>query len=281
MISVIDIGTNTIRAVKLDGFCELENLSEHSRILEHTQNGVLTEDGMADLAEKLKKLTEILGIKPYAFATSAFRSLDNAEQVRAYIKETLDIDIDILSGEEEAECDYISMKRKLGEVAGIGADLGGGSCQLFAFGNGIVESKSLPIGVKRMQSKFVSGVLPTQSERKNICNYIKSNIDFEEKANTLYIMGGTARAVLKLTRTLTGKEKSKFTIADFASIGDAATDGNIIRLIKTILPKRYDSIGIGIDIICEIAESVGAKRIEIVDCSVREGYLIKYCEKNP
>lgn len=281
MISVIDIGTNTIRAVKLDGFRELQNTSERSTILEHTENGILSEDGIADLTKKLEKLTDIIGIKPYAFATSAFRSLENGKQVCAHIKETLGIDIDVLSGQDEAECDYISMKCKLGDASGIGADLGGGSCQLFAFDENIIESCSLPIGVKRMQTRFVSGVIPNEAERKNISHYVKESIDFSHNANTLYIMGGTARAMLKLTRTLTGIEKSEFSVGEFKNIGNTALDNAFLPIIKTVLPKRYDSIGIGIDTICHIAESIGANKVQIVDCSVREGYIIKKQQKNP
>ncbi len=281
MIAVIDIGTNTIRGVKLDGSYELENYSERSAILENTKDGILTKAGIDDLTDKLKALMGKLGIKPYVFATSAFRSLENQDEVCTYIKEALDLDIDVLSGEEEAECDWLSMKCKMGAAVGIGADLGGGSCQLFAFDGGIIESKSLPIGVKRLQKGFVSSDIPTKTERKDICEYLKSNIDFKRKADTLYIMGGTARAVLKLTRTLTGKEISRFSVEKLQSIAHFAFDSATLRVIKNILPKRYDSIGIGIDVICLVANKVGAKCIQIVDCSVREGYLIKKMQENP
>ncbi len=281
MISVIDIGTNTIRAVRFDGTEEIENFSEQSAILEHTENGVLTEAGIQDLENKLKILTQKLSEKAYIFATSAFRSLKNQEEVKEHIEETLGLGIDVLSGEEEAECDAVSLMNIKGIDTGIGADLGGGSCQIFAFEKGNLKKSSIPIGVKRLKRQFVSGTIPTEEERKKIIKFVKSSINFPNDADTLYIMGGTARAVLTLLQKLTDIKGANFPKSKLKNVADFAFDSTALAMLKMILPKRFDSVGIGIDVICLLAECVGAENIEVVSCGVREGYLIKKLKKNP
>ncbi|MBQ7794337.1 MAG: hypothetical protein IJ366_07460 [Clostridia bacterium] len=286
MISVIDIGSNTIRASVYERngeqLVEVENFGEKSTIFEHTENGILTPCGIAELTQTLLKLTSSLKNTPAAFATAAFRDLKNGGEVRAYIKKETGIDVELLSGETEAECDYLSLKSKIGSCSGIGLDLGGGSCQIFAFDkDGVSESISLPLGVKRLKRELVSGIIPTDEEREIIYNYVKTRIKTSKSANTLYIMGGTARAILKLALAVVGKKEAMITQDELKSLADFSLDESFLPIVKAVVKKRFDTVGIGAVVISAIAEKVASQRIEIVDCSVREGYIIRNQLKNP
>lgn len=280
MTGIIDIGSNTVRLVMYDKGKQLSNKGLNSEIIKDTKNGVLSEEGIEKLCSQLNVLKEEAGEnKVYAFATYAVRVLKNKEEVKNIVFEKTNIDIDILSGEKEAEYDFIGLKSTLqkGE-SGIGADLGGGSCQIMYFENGnITFSHSYPIGCRRIKNKFVSGNFPTEDETKNIERYIKEQLkDAENKSvKKIYMMGGTAKTTVKLYSFLNGnenidiikKEKIK-NLIDF--IKETPPE-----VIKKILKNRYDNIVAGLIIMEQIAEKTGAEEIHIKKCGVRDGYLMK------
>jgi exopolyphosphatase/guanosine-5'-triphosphate,3'-diphosphate pyrophosphatase len=167
--SVLDIGSNTMRVVVFDISGEsvktIFGKGMKSVIFENTQNGKLTEIGMAALSKAISDMcamTEQFGCDYHAFATSAFRDLSNQQEVIDFIYKQNGIKIRVLSGEEEAECDYLGMRRETGAVRGLGVDLGGGSCQVITFDeSGMTAAASLKLGTVRLKNTFVAGNIPT------------------------------------------------------------------------------------------------------------------------
>ena len=106
-IGVIDIGTNTVRAVgyNTDVKPVCETVFE-SNILKHTKNGILSITGIKELSLVIKKEIEFFYENKiseiYAFATSAMRDVKNFDEVN----ENCDIEIELLSEEDEAMCDF-------------------------------------------------------------------------------------------------------------------------------------------------------------------------------
>ena len=294
-IGVVDIGSNTVRIVvyKIDDERKKaeETINERQFIglIEYVENGVLPYEGIIKLTEALtaiKELSEAIkcdGV--FWFATASLRNLKNERDVIFKIKNELDIDIDIISSEEEVFFDYVGMQTYIKDKKRIGLDIGGGSGQMFSFSEkGIVNSDSFKIGSLITYKNFVGGLLPKKKEIKKIKEYVKEellrNKDFKDMGyEKLYAIGGTARAGAKLHRSLVGGEGN---ISDYQ-----LTVSQIDEIIKTIykmdvkgvsfichiIPERVYTIIPGLIVLRTICRYIGSEKIQTIKGSVREGYL--------
>lgn len=279
MTGIIDIGSNTIRLVMYDKGKSITAYSLNSEIINDTIEGNLTSSGIVKLCCMIEFLKEKAdGCELYAFATFAFRILKNREEVKKIVFQKTGIDIDILSGKDEAKYDFYGLmgSMKAGE-SGIGVDLGGGSAQIFEFCKGELKfHASYPIGCRKLKNRFVKNTFPDENEYIELVNYIKQKLsDIEYKYDKIYMMGGTAKTAAKLYSFLNCCENVDI-------LNTENLDG-LIRFIeetpenvmKNILKKRYDNITVGIIIMKIIAETFGASEIHIKRCGVRDGYFFK------
>ena len=279
MVGIIDIGSNTIRLVIYENGRKLSNTAVTSELLHDTVDGHLTNEGTQKLCEAVTYLKNEAGEHPvYAFATFAFRVLENSEEVKEKVLKETGVSIDILSGKDEAICDYYALKNEVKNLEnGIGVDLGGGSAQIVAINNDNFSFfDSYPIGAKKIKKIFVNDVFPTNDEEEKLREYIQKYLrKCDVKSENLYMMGGTAKTALRIYTYIKGTQNIEYIeakdlqgIIDF--IREAPDD-----LIKNVLRSRYNNIVCGIIAIEEIAKMTGAKKIYVLSGGVREGYLIK------
>lgn len=279
MIGILDIGSNTIRLVTYKNGEYISNINIASEILKDTVDNKLTDLGTQKLCDTVHALKKEAGdLKIFSFATYAFRELENREEVKQKVLENTGIFIDILSGSEEAECDFYALLKEIGEdISGIGVDLGGGSAQILTFSHGKLEfSRSYPIGAKRIKESFLKEKFPSNDEKKQVEKYIEQTLsDFNKKSENLYMIGGTAKTAAKMYTFLKGKEMGgKIEVSELNQvvkfIKEAPGD-----IMKNVLKARYDNIAAGIIVMEKIADMCGAKTIYVKKCSVRDGYIIK------
>lgn len=277
MVGIIDIGSNTIRLVMYENTKKVSNTAVTSEILHDTVDGYLTQEGTQKLCSAIEYLKNMAGENPvYAIATFAFRVLENCKDVKKEIFEKTGILVDILSGKDEARCDFNALLREIGtDKYGVGADLGGGSAQIFYFEKDeLLFFESYAIGSKKMKKKFVNDIFPTPSETEKIRECVKEKTaKFNEKSEILYMMGGTAKTALRIYGFMKAEQNPKYletkdldSIIEFIKIVPEDT-------VKNVLRSRYDNITSGILVMDEIAKMVGAKRIFVLSGGVREGYL--------
>lgn len=283
MINVIDIGSNTIRLVTYDRSAPISNVGAASEIISDTKNGILSKKGIDKLCNTISGLLGGMeNEKVYAFGTYAVRVLRNKDEVKSEISKRTGIEIDILSGKKEAEYDFYGLLSTISEKeSGIGVDLGGGSAQVLIFDEGrLTASASRPIGCKRIKGRFSKGKTVTKAERAEIKKYIKTNLEIYrgKKADKIYVMGGTAKAALRLYRFLEGRNADIMKIDEIERLIqfiEEADEG----ILRRVLKSRYDNITVGIIIMEEIAQFFGAKSIHIKRCGVRDGYVARIEEQ--
>ncbi|MBE5747044.1 MAG: hypothetical protein E7352_02575 [Clostridiales bacterium] len=88
----------------------------------------------------------------FAFATAAVRSAQNRMAFLARVKELCPLDIEVVSGEEEAELGVLGA---LGKRDGGVVDIGGASTEIVVKSRGkLVYKKSLDIGVVRLKDGY-------------------------------------------------------------------------------------------------------------------------------
>ena len=176
-VGIVDIGSNTIRLVVYDvidmTYKEILNQRSFAGLIEYVDDDRLSQTGMDKLVKTLSNIKELTYLvrcdKVFYFATASLRGLSNSIDLLTYIKKELDIDIDIITGEEEAYFDYVSLKNSKITKTGLGIDLGGGSCQVFAFdGDDVEKSNSFRIGSLLLYKTFVSSLFQRKEKRKQL-----------------------------------------------------------------------------------------------------------------
>lgn len=280
MVGIIDIGSNTIRLVMYENGKKLSNTAVNSEILHDTVDGHLTDLGTQKLCSAIEYLKGEAKENPiHAFATFAFRVLENQEEVKKKVFEKTGILIDILSGTDEAKCDFSALLGEIGtEKTGIGVDLGGGSAQIFTFDKeNLLFFDSYPIGAKKIKKIFVENVFPTDVEKENIKNYIEKYVKrVDGKSETIYMMGGTAKTALRICSFIKGTQNIEYINVNELDDLVECLKSSTGEIIKDVLRSRYDNIACGIMVMKEIASNLGAEKIVVLPCGVREGYLINY-----
>ena len=104
--------------------------------------------------------------KVRAVATSAMRDALNGSDIASILSDILGINIEIISGNEEANLSFLGSVEIDSEAALI--NIGGGSTEIICGENGhIKQSESMNIGVVRLSERFFDGKHP----------YLRKNFD--------------------------------------------------------------------------------------------------------
>lgn len=277
-IGIIDIGTNTIRGVLYDLNSltfEKSDVVLESQILKHTIDCKLDEKGIDFLRDAINHEKAFLqqngAEKIYSFATSAMRDVKNFDKVYESILSLCNIKIELLSEEDEAYCDFLSLKNALGNSSkGVGIDLGGGSMQSFVFDEEkLLYFSSFPIGVKRLYNKFDASHPNEEKIIKYINEFLK-NLPVI-KSEYLYVMGGTGKNIKKILDKTKGINKDIPT--DILSLKEEPFKNE--ENYKQFIRLGINTIPYGILTISEVAKKIGAKNIKIMNCSSRDGFAIQ------
>lgn len=113
------------------------------------------------------------------FATSAVREASNAEQVLGRVRSETGIDLEVLTGAEEARLTFLAARRWFGWSAGklLVLDIGGGSLEI---GYGIDEEPdaavSLPLGAGRLTADWLPGDPPDPVDVKALRRHVRARI---------------------------------------------------------------------------------------------------------
>lgn len=291
MYGVIDIGSNTMRlsCYRVAG-CEIENVFHKKNVAGLAsyvdESGNLSEEGIKAAIKTLKEFKQVItNVKLnelYVIATASFRNVENTEYIVNKIKTETGIDVEVISGEEEAEYDFIGAAYKNNLNEGLLIDIGGGSTELVFFEDmEVKKAVSIPIGSLNMFNKYVTGLIPNKAEMKKIRDCVKEKLDelnyTEKSGNIILGVGGTNRAVCKLYNELYNQEKEnkKMKCREVRSLSKVLMENsNAMRKVLQMVPDRVHTITPGLIILNTIAKYYSAKEMLVSECGVREGYLI-------
>lgn len=163
--AVIDLGSNSVRMTisqigKNATYQTVTQMKEYVRLSENMGvEKILQPDaidrtltalqGFKDVYSKLDNLT----IK--AVATAAVRQATNQKQFLKRVKNEIGIDLEVISGSQEAYYDYVGVSETLPAVNCVIIDTGGASAEVILVQNGRVNNLiSIPVGSVTLSSKF-------------------------------------------------------------------------------------------------------------------------------
>lgn len=199
--AVIDIGSNTVRLVVYSGPQRAPDVWLNEKVTARLGRDLATTGSMPDEAiaiamRGLKRFATILKdievSNVRTVATAAVRDATNGpefvEQVRA-----LGLDVEVLSGEEEAITSAYGVIGGFPGAQGVVADLGGGSLELVGIGEGETShGVSLPLGTLRLPALRTKG---TKAFNKAIKAQLVKADWAGVHSGPLYMVGGTWRAL--------------------------------------------------------------------------------------
>ena len=165
--AAIDVGSNSVKlSIAVRGTGRRPAVIETARIvsqLGHKQakDGKLNKESMQRTAEAIKEMVEESKAQDVghirAIATAAARDADNGDRLMDMVKRIAGIELEIISGEREAELAFnaVSSHHITENHHSLVFDTGGGSTELvIADGDRILECSSLPLGALRLANKF-------------------------------------------------------------------------------------------------------------------------------
>jgi len=166
-LGVLDIGSNTGHLLVVDahdGAAPLPAFSHKQplRLAEHLDaDGAVAQAGIdalvAFVAEALVVAEDKGCEEMLSFATSAVRDAGNSDHVLAQVRERTGVDIEVLTGEDEARLTFLAVRRWFGWSAGRLAvfDIGGGSLEIAGGADERPDTAwSLPLGAARLARSF-------------------------------------------------------------------------------------------------------------------------------
>ena len=294
---IVDFGTNIIKLYIYDVHNnEITNnisLEESSVINSYTQNNKLTPEGIEKLTSILENYDGVMqsnGVtKKYVYATSSLRKIDNPDEVVDAVKNRLGIDINILSGDEEAEFGFKAVKEfDLTVNNGLFIDLGGGSCEIIYFVNKNPSTvESIPLGSTSMYNEYVNGTFPNETERLNIQNRTinelkKIGIENTNPIDDLFGTGGTVYTMYLMMISL-GFINEDETVIPFSMVGDLLdnikddTEENRQKIID-VMPSRINTLIPGIIMVKTIMEYFNVKNLHYCKGQIGDGVLLALLE---
>jgi len=207
-IAIIDLGTNTFNLL----IAEQTHGNSYTILLENKYPAKLGKGGINDnrlLPEAMERgmnalKTHLQAIEPYkvdkvvCMATAAIRSAVNGNEFVLRVKNELDLDINVIDGQKEAELIFDGVKQvvPIGEERVMILDIGGGSNEfIIANKDGVLWKHSFDLGIARLLERFQPSDPIKEHEIYEVERYIKEELqllyDALEKYPTSTLIGSS------------------------------------------------------------------------------------------
>lgn len=304
-VAAIDIGTNTIRLLVLELTGEgkrsiIYEAGEITRLGEGMgEKPVLKNEAIRRSIDTLRwmvfKARDLSVSKLRACATSALREAQNRDEFLKLARGELDIEIEVLSGEQEAELIVQGVLRhfKLTEAEVVIFDLGGGSTEFIITSDSKIEKLlSLRLGVVSLAEKYLT-IYPIPEKNiikmaQEIGQYLKT-LRSEMVTTTAWIQkkpwiligtGGSATTLAGLNLNLSQYDAKRIN-------GHILTLSSLNKLFKMLLDitpaerrrqpmigkGREDIILAGTAIIMGIVKAIRQDQMTVSHAGLKEGII--------
>jgi exopolyphosphatase / guanosine-5'-triphosphate,3'-diphosphate pyrophosphatase len=287
-IAIVDIGSNSVRLVSYEALVRSPTPTFNEKVLCGLGRGVATtgalpEDGMAKALAALRRfrvLCSSMRISDVrALATAAVRDASNGAEFLARAQDAIGCEIELLSGQREAQLSALGVISSIHEADGVVGDLGGGSLELINVRHGNVgRGVTLPLG----------GLSLMDASERSPKKAAKIVRDLLAKAKpldiltgrTFYAVGGTWRALARLhmrQRNYQLHVMHNYVIPsrdalEFARLVERV-EADALSSIDAVSSARRPLLAYGATVLEEIIRRAGPKEVVVSALGVREGLL--------
>lgn len=287
-LSIIDIGSNSIRLVVYEGVARSPTVLFNEKMLVGLGRGIVTTGRLdPDAARRavsefrrFRALSEQAGAEElHVIATAAAREAANGAEFIRQAEDILGTGIRVLSGPEEAHYSALGIISGFYPADGIAGDLGGGSLELVDVrGHAIGEGITLPLGGLRLQDMSKNSTeVAAKLARKELQ---RAKLLSRAQGRVFYAVGGTWRNLARLHMTSTGYPLNvmhHYELGIESSAGFLAQvatgDLDKIKGIERISKSRRALLPYGALVLQEIIRAMKPSTVVLSALGVREGYL--------
>ncbi|MBD9386535.1 exopolyphosphatase [Agrobacterium sp. AGB01] len=205
-VSVIDIGSNSVRLVVYEGLSRAPAVLFNEKVLCGLGKGLaltgrMDDEGVSRALASLRRFRALSeqaqAHKLYVLATAAAREASNGPDFIREAEEILGCEIEVLSGEKEALYSAYGIISGFYDPDGIAGDLGGGSLELIDIkGKSCGQGITLPLGGIRLSETSGSSLEKAATFAKKQIKTAK--LLAKGEGRTFYAVGGTWRSIAKL-----------------------------------------------------------------------------------
>ena len=301
IIASIDIGTNTIILliaevdIGIKKILPLYNEQQIPRIGKGLNpakpiSEVKVDELLVILDDYNKVIKKFNCEKTFITATNALRIASNRNEIKKIIKHKLDLDVNIISGEEEAELTFKGAVFQFTDnFNSVVIDIGGGSTEIiYGKRNKIVFKKSYQTGVVTAKEKFLKHSPPLPVEISNFQNELGlvfkdiKEKDFSIKRAVAIAGTPTTLAAIKLNLPEYDEDVLEGHILNCNEIGNLISelsklnDAEIIDKFKAVVKGREDVILSGAIILLFLMQLLKIDKVLVSTKGIRYGVI---CEE--
>jgi exopolyphosphatase/guanosine-5'-triphosphate,3'-diphosphate pyrophosphatase len=299
-LGVLDVGSNTVHLQVVDTHPGARpnptyNYKEELRLTEFlqadnsiSQAGIDALRGAVGRAMDHAKSVKVQEFLP--FATSALRESANGDAILKKINSELDIDLQVLSGEEEAKLTFLAARRWFGWSSGrlLVIDIGGGSLEIAVGTDESPEAAvSLPLGAARLTQNHLLGDPYTSKSIGVLRDHIEEQLDSILPALVHHQDTDRAIATSKTLRTLArlcgdwfdgnGKNIKIEAIRKICNrLGDMTLEER--TRLPGVSANRARQIVAGAYVTESVMRNLDLRELEICPWALREGVVLKWMD---
>ena len=271
-VAAIDCGSNStrlliaeVRAGELFPLFKTHKVTKTSEGLESSNE--ISKDAknrlIKILREYLKRIDTENVDQIFITGTAVFRDANNSDEVIEEIRKKLDLEIQVISGQEEG---YLTSLGVLSSDAINNnffiVDIGGRSTELIYDSENRTNVHSLDLGVVSLTER-ISNINPMgEADRNEGDNLIQQNLDLEIDTKNISMIGVsgtfTSIASIYLGQKIYNEEEIHLTILNNSWIQNLSaelnqmTEAQIISSYPSLDPKRAKTLSTGVLIVCNI-----------------------------
>jgi exopolyphosphatase/guanosine-5'-triphosphate,3'-diphosphate pyrophosphatase len=259
------------------------------------QTQLISKDRLTLLYDVLSEYKSIINAynceKVILIGTNAFRMASNSQIIKEEIGKLFNYNLNIISGEEEAEYAYFGAISDLNDhLPFIVIDIGGSSTEII-FGKefNIISKRSLQLGSVSVTEQYLKNASPTQVELENLSTLFKklfAKLDKTIIPTKVIAIAGTATTLAcmklglkefdeeKVDKSIISFQNMKNIIAELSSI----TPTEILSKYGPVMKGREDIIFAGAFILYNFLEFFGLDEFTVSTRGIRYGAIVKYLD---
>ncbi len=288
-IAAIDIGSNAVRLLIKEIVKEKKQIDSikisYTRVPIRLGEDVFTkgkiskekQNQLVKTVKAFKHLMDVQNIKVFrACATSAMREAENNKEVIKHIYKETKINIDLVSGEQEAELifsNFVTQRLDKNKIY-LYIDVGGGSTELSVIKKGKKgRAASFKLGTVR--------ILEGKDEKDYWEELKKFSIALKEKHKTISGIGtgGNINRIFKESRRKTFENITFKEIEQIKEYIQSFSMSDRVRLLK-LKPDRADVIIPAAKIYLFVMKHAGIKELVVPRIGLSDGIIFDLYEKN-
>ncbi|MEY9487120.1 exopolyphosphatase/guanosine-5'-triphosphate,3'-diphosphate pyrophosphatase [Streptomyces calvus] len=300
-LGVLDVGSNTVHLLVVDAHPGARPLPAHSHKAELRlaqlldDSGAIDSDGvdrLVSVVHEALRAAEDKGVEELLpFATSAVREAGNADDVLARVREETGVELQVLSGAEEARLTFLAARRWYGWSAGklLVLDIGGGSLEIaYGMDEEPDAAVSLPLGAGRLTAARLPGDPPEPDDVRALRRHVRTEIartvgEFSRFGGPDHVVA-TSKTFKQLAR-IAGAARSAEGLYVQRELKRESLEAWVPRLAAMTAAERAELPGVsearagqllaGALVAEGAMDLFGVERLEICPWALREGVILR------